>query len=53
MHDSILLSNGYELKDVQDLLGHSEISITADLYGHIDIERKQNIADKMSTLLTA
>jgi len=48
---SILLSAGYELKDVQDLLGHSEISITADLYGHIDTKRKQKIADTMSELL--
>lgn len=48
---SILLSNGYQMKDVQELLGHAEISMTTDLYGHLDIERKKQISDTMSLLV--
>lgn len=32
---SHLLNNGKSLKTVSDLLGHSSISITSDIYGHI------------------
>ena len=48
---SILLSAGYELKDVQEQLGHSEISITADIYGHLDEGRKRALADAMAGLI--
>jgi len=48
---SILLSAGYELKDVQEQLGHSDISVTADIYGHLDDGRKRKIADAISGLI--
>jgi site-specific recombinase XerD len=31
---SALLENGVHIKQVADLLGHSSISITGDIYGH-------------------
>ena len=48
---SILLSDGMELKDVQEWLGHANISMTADVYGHLDINRKKEIGSTMSNLV--
>ena len=42
---SILLSKGFTLKDVQEWLGHADITLTANIYGHLDIERKKSIAN--------
>lgn len=42
---SILLSKGFTLKDVQEWLGHADIEITANVYGHLDMSRKKAIAD--------
>jgi len=47
---SILLSRGFTLKDVQEWLGHSDITLTANIYGHLDIKRKQAIADTMANM---
>lgn len=44
---SILLNKGFTLKDVQEWLGHSDITLTANIYGHLDIERKINIANSL------
>lgn len=49
---SLLLSHGFTLKDVQEWLGHSDIKMTANVYGHLDVARKQSIADEMSALLS-
>lgn len=48
---SLLLNDGFGLKDVQELCGHSDIQTTANIYGHLDLKRKQNIADKISRVL--
>ncbi len=48
---SILLSDGKQLKDVQEWLGHSDISMTANVYGHLDDTRKKAIGNSMSELL--
>ena len=50
---SLLLSQGMTLKDVQEWLGHSDIKMTANVYGHLDIARKQSIADTMGSLLSS
>ncbi len=34
-HASIMLKNGTPLKVISERLGHSEISITGDLYAHV------------------
>ncbi len=49
---SILLSNGFTLKDVQEWLGHADISMTANIYGHLDMNRKQSLADNMISMLS-
>lgn len=46
---SILLSRGFTLKDVQEWLGHSDIKMTANVYGHLDIERKKSIAETLAS----
>lgn len=47
---SILLSRGFTLKDVQEWLGHSDITLTANIYGHLDIARKKSIAETMANI---
>lgn len=49
---SSLLSRGYGLKDVQEWLGHSDIKMTANIYGHLEIQRKKALTDTMSDLLS-
>ncbi len=45
---SLLIANGFTLKDIQEWLGHSDIRITANIYAHLDMTRKKNIASSMS-----
>ena len=47
----MLLSEGYGLKDVQELLGHSDIKMTANIYGHLDIRCKRSIANGLEQAL--
>ena len=46
---SLLLSNGVSMKEIQDWLGHSDFSTTANRYTHLDTKSKLNSADKMVT----
>ena len=50
---SMLLSEGYGLKDVQEWLGHSDIKMTANIYGHLDIRRKRSIANSLEQAAAA
>lgn len=45
---SLLVANGFMLKDIQEWLGHSDIQVTANIYAHLDAKRKSNIAESMS-----
>lgn len=49
---SLLVSMGFELKDIQEWLGHSDIQITANIYAHLDAKRKKDIANSMSSLFS-
>ncbi len=44
---TILLSMNVHPKVVQELLGHSSITITMDLYSHILPSMQQDVIDKM------
>ena len=48
---SLLLNNGFTLKDVQEYMGHSDIQMTANIYGHLDMQRKQLLTEKMASSL--
>ena len=37
---SLLYANGVSLKDIQEWLGHSNISTTANIYTHLDFNSK-------------
>ena len=45
---SLLLNAGFTLKDVQEWMGHADITMTANIYGHLDVARKQNMAQQLS-----
>lgn len=48
---SLLLNNGFTLKDVQEYMGHADIQMTANIYGHLDTQRKQLLTEKMEASL--
>ena len=50
---SLLLNSGFTLKDVQEWMGHADIKMTANIYGHLDVTRKQSMAEKLSVCLSA
>jgi integrase len=50
---SILLLQGVPLKTVSDILGHSQIRITADIYAHIVPEMRREALGVMDSVLAA
>lgn len=50
-HATLLLEQGSQLKVISDRLGHSTISITADIYTHVNDCTSKETADKFDTLL--
>ena len=47
---TVLLAAKIDLKAVSELLGHSSVAITADIYGHVLAEQHQEIVRKMDDL---
>ena len=45
---SLLLANGVPLKQIQEWLGHSDFSTTANIYAHLDYSSKLSSAKAMS-----
>ncbi len=48
---SLLIAQGASLHDVKEILGHSQIRLTADLYGHAYMQVKREIMSKMDAVL--
>lgn len=48
---TLLLAQGVPLPEIQDILGHSSIAVTKDVYGHLDVEHLRGAAGKMNELL--
>ena len=48
---AILIAQGLRAKAIQELLGHSTVSFTLSVYGHLMDEAKQETADVMDTAL--
>ena len=44
---SLLLANGVPLKQIQEWLGHSDFSTTANIYAHLDYTSKLTSAQAM------
>ena len=44
---SLLLANGVPLKQIQEWLGHSDFSTTANIYAHLDYTSKLSSAKAM------
>ena len=45
---SFLIAQGFTLKDIQEWLGHADIQVTANVYSHLDIARKNKLAEAMT-----
>lgn len=48
---SMLLNEGEELKVIQELLGHTTITTTADIYAHLKTEKKLEAVSKIGNML--
>jgi len=48
---SLLLKNGISMKAIQEWLGHSNFSTTANLYAHLDFESKKESATVVGNIL--
>ena len=46
---TLLLSLGFSLKEIQEWLGHSDISTTSNIYAHLQYKAKQTMADTLGT----
>ena len=49
---SLLLANKFRWKQIQEWLGHSDISTTANIYAHLDSQSKNLSARTMANTLT-
>ena len=47
-----MLANGIQMKMIQDWLGHSDMSTTANIYSHIDSASKLGSANVIGNVLT-
>ena len=48
---SLLLANNVPMKQIQEWLGHSDISTTANIYSHLDFNSKISSANVMDDVL--
>lgn len=48
---SMLISEGFSLKDVSEYLGHGDIGTTANIYGHLQYKSKVNMSSRMDEML--
>ncbi len=48
---SLMLANGVQMKQIQEWLGHSDISTTANIYSHLDYQSKALSASVMEHAL--
>ena len=48
---SLLLESGENLKAIQELLGHSQISTTMDIYTHFSEELRRKSIDNLENLI--
>ena len=49
---AILIAQGVNVKAISELLGHSSVAFTLQVYGHLMDESKKETADKMNSALS-
>ena len=49
---SLLIACGVSLKEIQEWLGHSAISTTADIYSHLNYSSKLNVANTLTNVFS-
>ena len=49
---SLMLANDISMKEIQEWLGHSNISTTANIYAHVDSESKRESARIIDKVLS-
>ena len=50
---SLMLAQGIPLRTIQDILGHSSITLTANLYAHVGEHLRREAADAMDAILAS
>ena len=50
---SLMLAQGIPLRSIQDILGHSSISLTANLYAHVGEQLRREAADAMDAIFAS
>jgi len=45
---SWLLSKNVDIKTIQEILGHTNYSTTADIYSHVDLSQRRAALDKLN-----
>ncbi len=50
---SLMLANDISMKEIQEWLGHSNISTTANIYAHVDSESKRESAKIIDKVLSS
>ena len=48
---SMLIMNGWPMKDISDWLGHADINTTMNIYGHLSMEYKRKLGQQLENLL--
>lgn len=49
---SLLINSGFNLKEIQEWLGHSNIATTGNIYSHLQYASKVNMANRFNEILT-
>ncbi|MFP7242395.1 tyrosine-type recombinase/integrase [Pediococcus pentosaceus] len=51
-HATLLISNGVELKQVAERLGHKDITITANIYADVTPKARREVADRFTAIMS-
>jgi len=49
---TLALHNGANIKSLSEFLGHARVSITLDIYSHVNLDDKRKVSNVMSDLLS-